>query len=904
MNNTVSTHRLLLRMMLLAVCSIILPTTSAQLYAQSTEGKEFWLTLMQANDDNPTELSLTVSALQATEITVENPYTGFMQTFTVEANGIYKLDALDKTNCYVGKNEAGKVSQRALHVTSDQNISLIAANYRNKSFDVAAILPVASLLDDYRIQCYTPSDHETNYQGSHFAIVATEDNTIVDYTPTVKTAEMRQFEIDYAYWGEEIFETNPEYEKYRNYQTEGVLTLMPLTTPVLNKGEVYYVWSGAGIGDDFDLSGTEVTARDGKKIAVFNGNPHTNIPFKVRDRDHIYSQAMPTAYWGTQFAITSSLTTIEGQDGNYERIDKVRIMALHDETEVYIDGKLVHTFDFSKNPKRYYEFDFGAKDNLTNYTTPSGIDYYEGTSHYIYTSCPCAVHQFMTSNRYDHDKIKDVNENYCNGDPSLLWVNPLEQQISQITFGTFQTLQVQDHFLNIVTEKENVASITLDGVSISDKFQDLNGNPDYSFARMNIKDGTHTLKADTGFIANVYGFGEKESYAYPAGGATKPLTQAITINGEVFTPETDNTLCGKDTVVFTCKLNYEYEKITWCFGDGTPLVSGTDSIAHLYKQQGEYKAYVLVERLSTNLCAGQLAVDSIPITVNIAHYTFDFDFSIDGVDVPCKMDGEPFVGKLLYTNNSDVQLTELSEDECHIGFDDVAQAAGFTDNDLELTEEYISINIPDGAKNNEPYGIIIDLNLHIERQCLDTTVTFADTVYFQLNYDSDILTQRYDNILGLRNDPSFADAQLSHFQWYRTSDSTAIANQQSAVLNRDNFDWDADDTYYLCFILNKGTDKELSTCTCAKGFKQDNTAYNFGGDISISTYTAPKGSRIYVNTQGNSEYVWYNTSGQTLHSGTLPDKGGSVVVPQQQGLYILRITTGKDERNFKISVID
>ena len=132
-----------------------------------------------------------------------------------------------------------------------------------------------------------------------------------------------------------------------------------------------------------------------------------------------------------------------------------------DGTTVYIDGDSVYTFDFSKNPKHFYEFDFGAKDGKTGYTETSSMPYFEGASHYVETSCPSAVHLFMTSNRYDHAKVKGVNEKYCNGDPSLIWVNPIEQKIKTLTFGTFETQQVKDHFINIVTTKDNMASVKL-----------------------------------------------------------------------------------------------------------------------------------------------------------------------------------------------------------------------------------------------------------------------------------------------------------------------------------------------------------------------------------------------------------------------------------------------------------
>ena len=36
----------------------------------------------------------------------------------------------------------------------------------------------------------------------------------------------------------------------------------------------------------------------------------------------------------------------------------------------------------------------------------------------------------MVSNRYDYPKGK-----YCNGDPAMIWMNPVEQQIDQQPFG-------------------------------------------------------------------------------------------------------------------------------------------------------------------------------------------------------------------------------------------------------------------------------------------------------------------------------------------------------------------------------------------------------------------------------------------------------------------------------------
>lgn len=849
-----------------------MPLSAQTSDGQSTEGKDFWVTLMRSDADSPTELSLRFSTKQSATIRIQNPYTGFDTTLVLGTNELGTL-VLNRADCYVGTAEAEVVSQRAIHVTATENISLIAANYRDKSFDVAAILPTSSLKDEYRIQCYTPYDHSKKYQGSHFAIVATEDNTIVDFCPTVQTKSV----YDASNKSTSGYNLSDEEKALLNFHIGDTLT-----TPVLKRGEVYYVWTGENYGSSADLSGTWVCARNNKPIAVFNGNPHTNIP-TVRDRDHIYSQAMPVVYWGTQFAVTASMT---------RRRDKIRIQALNDGTEVRVNGNLVHTFDFASNPKHFYEFEIGSPaseivDNKGSVVANDGSPVVEGTSCWIETSCPAAVHLFMVSNRYDYPI-----DPYCDGDPSMIWINPIEQQISDITFGTFQTAQVNNHYLNIVTSAMNAATVTLDGVSIANDFEALSGNSAYMFARKKIDNGTHQLKANSGFIAHVYGYGEKESYGYPAGGATKPLTQAITINGQVFTPDSHNLLCGEDTIHFGCNLNYEFEKIVWGFGDGQTATSmGPDSVAkmdHYYKESGVYEAYALIYRQSSNLCVGQNAVDSIPITVNIGRFTF----SISSMDIPCKVEGQPFVGKIFFDNQSGV---DLQGENTTIEYTDAALAAGFKNSELTTneTDNYFGIVIPDGAKAGEEYGI----HLKIESDCGGTDTTLL----FMLNYDNDVLTQRFTNVLGLKKDASFEGKTLTDFQWYRTSDSTAVAGQVSGVLHLE--DVDATDSYYLCFYINKGTNSEVQTCTCAKAFNPNPQDYNkFEEGVEIIATTAPAGERIFVNAKEAATAQWINVNGDILGEVSLPAGGCTITVPAEAGFYILRVSTEKQVRNFKFLV--
>ena len=303
-----------------AVVSLLLvvPDWAMHSYGQSTEGTDFWVTLLRGDEKKFDTLSCRFSAKEATRVYIENTYTGLLDSLDVGDNDIrpYKLN--DKTqSCYVTEDDEETPVNKALHVYSNKNISMIAANYKDKSFDVAAILPTDALMSEYRIQSYPPYAHKDNSQGTHFAIIAADDDVVVDITPTAPTLNRG-----------------------------GAIIGQTFQTDTLKKGQVYYVWTGYGTGDYYDFTGTVVKARDNKKIAVFNGNPHTNIPSK-EDRDHIFSQAMPINYWGKRFAITSSLTTIDNQKskddsgykklaGYWERIDKIRVQALIDGTVVYI----------------------------------------------------------------------------------------------------------------------------------------------------------------------------------------------------------------------------------------------------------------------------------------------------------------------------------------------------------------------------------------------------------------------------------------------------------------------------------------------------------------------------------------------------------------------------------------
>ena len=881
----------------LLFCLLAMPAMSIRAdvidEGQSTEGKDFWVTFMQADQDpnNDLTLSLSISSREDCQVTITNPFSGYTENVNVTANQmqlveLYSGNVLSQTAraamagtgkvCYAVNSE--QVDTCALHVTATANISLFATNYKKATFDATNVLPTPSLLDEYIIQTYTPSDHGGvgSTQGSHFAIIAAEDNTIVDYCPTVPTQSIND-SINAAqakkdFMGEDAL---TEREKFWLNYTVGDT----LHSPVLNAGQVYYVWTGKKDKDAGDLSGTYVKARDGKKIAVFQGCPHTNIPYQTKERDHIFSQAMPTKYWGNTFVLTASA-------GRHK--DYVRILALNDETEVRINGTLVHTFDFANTDKKqYWEFTIG--DQGTYAKTGSCV---------VTTSCPCATHLFLASKKAD---------NVDNGDPAMLWVNPIEQQIDQVTFATYSSKNgTTAHYVNVVTDQPDLMTLTNGTTPVAMTFNPVDGSTTYSYAQVSLgsQATSYTLKSNgSNFIAHVYGFTSNESYGYSAGGATVPLSQSIYINGEEFSPDKENNLCGKDTVKFECKPDFMPDSVIWHFGDGTPdvkLIQDTTTVVkHYFNGTQDFQASCSIYRNSSNVCVGQSAVTVIPITVKIGRYSF----SIGQPDIPCPENGKQAPGKIPYTSSIDLAGKNVTVD-----FDDAAKAAGFVITDLTIKPGYFELHIPDNAEPGVKYGITID----IKSDCGDTTAVLP----FRLPVGNDVIAQRYNNVLGLLKDhPQFKGLTLSDFQWYRVSDSTAIEGQVSSNLNMYDLPKDSykNESFYVCYYINKGLADETYTCACAKMFGEDASEHSFEVNPDSLIITANydyKDNKIFVNANYKGEkdiecYAQWITASGNIYGDLkfdIPDGGCTIPTPNENGLYLLRVVTDGKSRSFKFVI--
>ena len=531
----------------------------------STQGKEFWVSFMfngyeDGNQHQLYSIQLTISAKHDCNCTVSNPVTGWTTNEPITA-GQTKDISIPKAEAYHPSGNSETVSNYGIKVEATDTISVYNASIATNSFDASYVLPIQSLGSDYIIQSgpqsITPggSSHQYQNETSAILIVATQDNTIVEITPSVRTLGNRPADQTY--------------------------------TIELDAGQTYQVRSNRNTNQNSqrDLSGTRVKALDCKKIAVYNGNTLTRMPIDNNQSegfDHIFEQAMPLKSWGKEFVVTQSKSRHQ---------DIVKITSSADGNTIMKNG--IHAATLNEGES--YSF------SLHNY---------DGSC-YIETTKPSAVYLYNTSS-YDDSS---------NGDPSMVWIAPIEQRIDEMTFSTFHHPQaaIDAHYVNIIVKTEDISHVYFDGTAIeSGLFQPVNGNADYSYAQYNIENhGTHSLLCENGFNAHVYGFGERRGYAYLVGSNAIDLNVSLIINGEPISQGGSIRGCVGQEMEFNAWFNYDIIDLTWDFDDGTPQ-SHESHIMHAFNEERVYHASISITT-TENGCEGDNMV-TIPFIVDLTRH--------------------------------------------------------------------------------------------------------------------------------------------------------------------------------------------------------------------------------------------------------------------------------------------
>lgn len=283
----------------------------------SGTGTEFYIVFtinFQENRDGenkPLIAQLFITSDYNTKVYIEFGKDKFKKEIEVKANQIVNVEL--PASVQASLFEIQDIGQ-SIHITSEKPISVYGLNRRRQTTDSFLAFPTDVLGTDYMVMCYYTFNPE---MLSVFAVVATEDNTIVTINPKENT-------------------TMGHY-KDRPFQV------------TLNKGDVYQVGaanSTYNASKPLDLTGSTVSAN--KKIAVFGGHQCATVPYPaITACNVLQEQIPPTSTWGKSFYVGAFKS---------RSFYTYRVLASEDNTKVFEDTTLIATLqkgDFIQRNSRH-----------------------------------------------------------------------------------------------------------------------------------------------------------------------------------------------------------------------------------------------------------------------------------------------------------------------------------------------------------------------------------------------------------------------------------------------------------------------------------------------------------------------------------------------------------------------
>ena len=464
---------------------------SQEIYFDS-KGTDFWLTFLPnyhnykysgdpslkygdslyifITSDEPTSGKITYTDqslnTRVQNFTITNP--NVIYIFKVSYFFYELLGFNDSSNSFE-RNQNEVVAKQSFHIESEKEITVYAHSQAVMTSDAFLVLPTDVLGNDYFALTYN-SDGSTDFNNvslsstpSQFAVVATEDETEVQITPSA-----------------------PTYSNNLNPQNVR-----------LSKGDVYLVQAKITSNNlNGDLTGSQI--KSNKPIAVFAGQQRATVPIKVfnenASRDFLVSQIPPVKTWGKNAFLVPYFqepnTTTRGDD-------LYRILAAYENTEVFINDVKIGELDrggffqgeltepakvTSNNPILVAQFKKTAGDGGNqNLSDP-----------FMMMIPP--VEQFMKSYRF---------------------INIQAWEEGNIVY--------RNQYLTLISPNTSTNNITLDGTNINTSVFRPIPSSNYSYANIKVSDGIHNISAKEEVGIYIYGYGYANSYGYVGGMSFLPM---------------------------------------------------------------------------------------------------------------------------------------------------------------------------------------------------------------------------------------------------------------------------------------------------------------------------------------------------------------------------------------------
>ena len=308
----------------------------------------------------------------------------------------------------------------------------------------------------------------------------------------------------------------------KNGQVSGI----PFDVELPKAGTIY------SFQDSIDLTGTSIesVSIDGtvcKKIAVFSGSSSVSIGNNgAGSVDPLYQQCYPINSWGLNYFITP-----------YRGKNKfiIRVLAKEDGTKVVINGQ-----ESTLSANQYKE-----------------VSYTNQAAFAINANKPVAVAQYSLT------QVADIGV----GDPDMVILNPVEQNINDVTVFLTPKNAITDQNINVVIRDEGVSTFKINGQKPTSAFVKItNTNYSYLQERFIVANGTFLsvrLTSDSGFNAFCYGFGSPESYSYSAGTNVKDLFQKLLITNKFTSVDANAVTCKGAPFIASITLPYKPNVLKW-----------------------------------------------------------------------------------------------------------------------------------------------------------------------------------------------------------------------------------------------------------------------------------------------------------------------------------------------------
>lgn len=238
----------------------------------------------------------------------------------------------------------------------------------------------------------------------------------------------------------------------------------------------------------------------------------------------------------------------------------------------------------------------------------------------------------------------------------------------------------------------------------------------------------------------------------------------------------------------------------------------------------------------------------------------------------------------VYRMEYNIEQSELGS--YNIFFGEKALASGFMDvSGAEPTGNAFELILPEGVQP-DVYSAVIEV---YEKNCGRTNLL---SVCFMVKYGPQVLTQRWNDILGVTNSAFNGAYTFDAYQWYRNGEKLA-GETKSYLYEPETF---TGEDSYKAGLKREGDTTEVFTCDLIPELLS-------GLDIVVQTVAMASATIRIQNLdskQGTASF--WSTTGHKVSVQKTEGYEATIKVPDEKGIYILHIKNGDINRQFKVIV--